>query len=309
MSELMGIPTADGGDESSLSLDLGTRNDGPPDRPAPWVEWLARRLLTALAPGLEPSASREDQPRDRWAPFSRVALRRSRDEGHLEGWFFPAQPREDEAPRGAVLMCHPWLPFAQSYFLRRQRIPALRAAGFHVMTFDFGGFGASGPRPKGYFDVDVNDALDELARMAPGLPLHLWGVSFGGYWAHLALSRRDQTIGGVFFEHVADHLIEWSKRTTPWGMPCFLFYQHVLGSAYRFLDLERHAGHLRARAVTYVGGDEDPGIPLDALHRLAHRAHARRCVVRGAGHLDAIRQDGRRVIELAIDTFRKAEES
>ncbi|MDA8017049.1 MAG: alpha/beta hydrolase [Thermoanaerobaculia bacterium] len=282
---------------------------GAPQRPNPWMERVGRRLLLALAPRL--GACRETAPPPDLAPFEPIEVPRSDDPGALRGWFFRANglPGYDE-PRGAVLLCHPWLPFGQAYFFRRGRIPALRQAGYHVMTFDLGGFGPEehlASAPWGYYDRDVDDALAELARRVDGLPIHLWGVSAGGYWSHLALSRRAEPIHGAFFEHVTDHMIEWSKRMAPAGLPCYLFYQHVLRPAYRYLDLNRHAAHLQARAVAYVGGDLDRGAPVEALHRMARLAQAARLVVGDADHLDAIRRQGRQVIDLALQTFRKAE--
>lgn len=310
------VPAGD--DESSLALTTypaGTLD--LPDRPAEWLERAGSHLLLALAPRL--GASRETPPPPAFSPFAPVEIPRSADPGSLRGWFFPANATTDVGgARGAVLLCHPWVPFGQGYFYRRGRIPALRRAGYHVMTFDFGGFGQesgpeSGPEnerapaPRGYFDRDVDDALAELGRRVGDAPIHLWGVSAGGYWAHMALSRRETPIHGAVFEHVTDHMIEWSKRMAPLGLPCYLFYQHVLRPAYRYLDASVHAAHLQARAVAYVGGDLDHGAPAESLHLMAHRARAARFVVKDADHLDAIRRDGRGVIDLALKTFRKAE--
>ena len=307
------VPGSD--DESSLAL--ATCPAGAiefPTRPSPWMEWLGRNLLLALSPRLsaERKALRPLAPPPALSPFAPIEIPRSSDPGVLNGWFFPAGATAgDGEPRGAVLLCHPWQPFGQSYFYRRGRIPALRRAGYHVMTFDFGGFSTEdgAPSPAGFYDRDVDDALAELERRAGDLPLHLWGVSAGGYWSHLSLSRRDKPIHGAFFEHVTDHMIKWSKRMAPLGLPCYLFYQYVLRSAYRYLDVTTHAANLQARAVAYVGGDLDRGAPAKSLHLMAHRAGAARLVVQDADHLDAIRRDGRRVIDLALATFRKAEES
>lgn len=303
------VPAGD--DESSLALATFPASTlDLPERPAAWLEHAGRRLLLALAPRL--GTSRETPPPPAFSPFAPVEIPRSSDPGTLRGWFFPANATSDvDGARGAVLLCHPWLPFGQGYFYRRGRIPALRRAGYHVMTFDFGGFGPEegrAPVPRGYYDRDVDDALAELARRAGDLPLHLWGVSAGGYWSHLALSRRQTPIHGAVFEHVTDHMIEWSKRMAPLGLPCYLFYQHVLRPAYRYLDATVHAAHLQARAVAYVGGDRDRGAPAESLHLMAHRARASRLVVQDADHLDAIRRDGRGVIDLALKTFRKSED-
>src|SRR5262249_39652729 len=87
----------------------------------------------------------------------------------LHATWFPALAR----PRGAVLLAHPWLSAGQAYFHRYRRIPVLRETGYHVLTFDFPGFGGSG-RLRGYFDTDLEQMVDVLARRAPGLPWHFW---------------------------------------------------------------------------------------------------------------------------------------
>ena len=302
---------ATGDDESSLALatfPVGTLD--LPARPADWLERAGRHLLLALAPRL--GASRETPPPPAFSPFAPVQIPRTSDPSTLKGWFFPANATTDVGgARGAVLLCHPWLPFGQSYFYRRGRIPALRRAGYHVMTFDFGGFGPAegqAPAPAGFYDRDIDDALAELSRRVCGLPIHVWGVSAGGYWSHLALSRRSEPIHGAVFEHVTDHVIQWSKRMAPLGLPCYLVFQHLLRPAYRYLDATIHAAHLGARKVAYVGGSLDRGAPVESLHLMAHRARAARLVVQDADHLDAIRRDGRAVIDLALKTFRKAED-
>ena len=120
---------------------------------------------------------------------------------------------------------------------QRGRLRALRQAGYHALTFDLGGVGRSGPPPPGFYDADLADVTSALAERAGDLPLHLWGVSAGGYWAHLLLSRR-RGFRGAVFEDVAHHLIEWSKRTEPRGWPFYLFFQHCLPHA---LSISRRA--------------------------------------------------------------------
>ncbi len=131
-------------------------------------------------------------------------------------------------------------------------------------------------------------------------------MSAGGYWAHTLLSRA-RGVEGAFFEDVATHLVEWSKRMLPWGMPFYLFFQHCLPGAYRFLDLRLHAPCLRLRQAAYVGGGQDRGVLPAETRELARLAGAGHRIVEDADHLQAVRSGcSSDVISLALETFERA---
>ncbi|HEY0515121.1 MAG TPA: alpha/beta fold hydrolase, partial [Thermoanaerobaculia bacterium] len=221
----------------------------PPPRPSAWEEWLAGRLFFLMSPRM--TMTPQPEPPAGLTPFEAVAIERTRGRGMLTATWYPAP---DGVPsRGAVLLLHPWLPWGKSYFYRRGRIQALRAAGYEALAVDFPGFGGSGP-PSGFLDLDVEAALEFLRRRNGGKPLHVWGVSSGGYWAHLVLSRVEG-VAGAAFEDVSSHLLEWSWRRVPRGRPLYLIFRTFLRRPYRFFDLRRHAPALRLNAVAYMGGE------------------------------------------------------
>lgn len=270
----------------------------PVPRPAPWVERLSHGLFLLFSPRL---ARKSAEPPAELVPFEQLAVPRSQGSGHLAATFFPAR---GEA-WGTVLLLHPWLPWGRAYFHRHGRVSTLRQAGYHVLAVDFPGFGGSGP-PCGYFDRDVDDALDHLARLCPGLPLHVWGVSAGGYWAHLCLSRRGG-VAAAIFEDVTPHLLEWSWRNAPRGRPAYALFRHLFPSAYRFLDLRLHVPHLRAVRSAYLSGADDPTVVPEETERLAARAGSARLVIPGARHLEAIKVAPDAVFAFALQTFADAE--
>lgn len=271
-----------------------------PRRPPRWQERIGMGLFLALSPRL--SRTPQTEPPEPFAPFEEIAVPRPDGPGPLPADWYPART----TARGAVLLLHPWLVWGRAYFHRRSRIEALRAAGYHVLAPDLGGFGGSA-RPAGFFDRDVEACLAELQRRSGGLPLHVWGVSAGGYWAHPVLARTAIVTGAVF-EDVSAHLLEWAWRTAPLGRPFYFFYRTVLSEAYRYLDIRLHAAAMSVKAVTYISGELDRGVrPQDTL-ALAEAAGGRHLVVPGADHLGAIKSAEREVISLALDTFRRAEE-
>lgn len=219
--------------------------------------------------------------------------------GHLAGTWLPAP----EPARGAVLLAPPWQKWGRAYFHRRGRLEALRRAGYHSLTVDLPNFGGSGP-PAGYFDRDLADAGEYLARRAPGLPLHFWGVSSGGYWAHPWLARESR-FSGSFFEDVSPHLLEWAWRVAPWGRPAYLAFRWLFRRGYRFLDARRHAAALGV-AAAYLNGGADRGIPVSASRSLAGRSRSTLHLVPQAGHLEAIKIAPQTVADLALATFARA---
>jgi pimeloyl-ACP methyl ester carboxylesterase len=255
----------------------------------------------ALSPRLE-KAPQPDPP-ESLHPFEYVTLPRRHGRGTLSATWFPAEGRA----RGAVLLLHPWLMWGRAYFHLRGRIQALRAAGYHALIFDFGGFGASGP-PRVLFDRDVEAGLEFLQQRAGDLPLHVWGVSSGGYWAHPVLSRTD-AVTGAFFEDVSPHLFEWSWRVAPLGRPAYVLYRTFLHSAYRYFDIRRHAAAMSLGAVTYVSGERDRGVRPEDTRELAALAGGRCHLVPGAEHLGSIKLASEEVIGLALDTFQRAEKA
>jgi pimeloyl-ACP methyl ester carboxylesterase len=275
-------------------------NKSVPARPGPRLERIAMGCFLALSPRLVKVS--QPEPPERLAPFEKIEVPRRYGQGTLAAIWYPAVGR----PRGAVLLLHPWLIWGQAYFHLRGRIQALRAAGYHALTVDLGGFGASAAATV-FFDRDVEAALDYLHSRTGDLPLHVWGVSSGGYWAHPVLSRT-QVVAGAFFEDVSPHLFEWSWRMAPLGRPGYVLYRAILATAHRFLDIRHHAGSMSLGAVTYVSGERDKGVRPQDTRSLAGLAGGRSHIVAGAEHLGAIKIAGDEVIGLALDTFQRAEE-
>lgn len=265
-----------------------------PARPPAWEEALAFRLFDALSPRLP---HRQQDPPPRFlGPCDPFAIYRGDGGGPLSGLWFHA----DVPARGATLLLHPWSPWGKSYFYRRGRIAALRRAGQHAIIVDLPGFGASAP-PRGFYDRVIEDALDAIGDRAGGLPLSVWGVSAGGYWAHPAIARRGGLRAAVF-EDVAPHFLEWSTRTQPLGIPFYRLFRLLFRRAYRFLDLREHAPNLGLDRVLYIGGEKDRGIPVEDQAELARRAGGEHVTIPDAEHLESIKRAQRRILALGVAT-------
>ncbi|MFP3941682.1 MAG: alpha/beta hydrolase, partial [Thermoanaerobaculia bacterium] len=283
--------------------------EAPPERPSSLYERVSFGWFSAFAPRLP--RIEQPEPPAHLHPCERITIPRPGRSGRLSATWFPAHTTRDGTQsglaRGAVLLLPPWMQWGRSYFHRRGRIPALRRAGYHVLTVDFPGFGHSGPR-AGFYDRDVEAALDHLAARAPGLPVHLWGVSAGGYWSHMVLSRRSG-VAGAMFEDVSPHLLEWAGRAQPLLRPAHALFRSIFPKTFRYFDLRRHAPGLQVARAAYTAGGQDPGIPAEQTRELARLAGAELLIVPEAGHLEAIKVAEEEVIALALATFRRAETS
>jgi pimeloyl-ACP methyl ester carboxylesterase len=270
-----------------------------PERPPAWEERLASCVFRALSPRL-PALSQSDPPPS-LAPWQTVSVPRLEGKGALTAAWFEAPA----AARGAVLLLHPWVKWGKAFFHRQGRIEALRAAGYHALTLDLGGFGGSSPA-AGFYDRDVAAGLAFLRCQAGTLPLHVWGVSSGGFWAHLALTRTED-VAGAFFEDVPPHLVEWSWRMVPRRRPGYLFVRCCFPRSYRYLDLRCQVAGMRVAASAYVSGMCDPGVLPAETRQLAGLARARHLVVEGATHHRSFNAASDAVLALALGTFLRAE--
>lgn len=269
-----------------------------PPRPSPWFERRAAELFFGLGPRLP--RLEQSAPPGGLQPWETVSVERT-GAGPLGATWYPASE-----PRGAVLLVHPWVAWGRSYFHRRGRVQALRTAGYSSLAVDLGGFGGARRLP-GFLDRDVEAAFQHLRRLAGDVPLYIWGVSAGAYWSHFLLGRGPGAAGAMF-EDVSPHLLEWSWRMAPLGRPFYLFFRHALRSAYRYLDIRRHAPAMSLGAVSYVSGGKDRGILPEETRELAALTGGQALIVPGAGHLESIKLANAEVIALALDTFRRAEE-
>jgi hypothetical protein len=283
---------------------MTTSSPVPPPRPGPFEEFLASRLFRRIGPRLarEPLPS----PPEELQPFEERRIARLRGPGTLSALFLPAEGWV----RGGVLFLPPWLPWGKTYFYRRGRLEAARAAGYASLVLDLPGFGASAP-PVGFYDVDVLAALDALRAEVGDRPLHIWGVSSGGYWAHpvvsgstcRALGRPPVEVAGAMYEDVSHHLIDWASRMSPRARFLHRLFRVSFRGAQRFFEMRDHAAARGARASAYVSGERDPGVLPADTEALAHAAGGEKLVVPGANHLGAIKLQNLRVIELGLRTF------
>lgn len=109
----------------------------------------------------------------------------SRDGSRLEGASVRTTAMQ---PRGVVMLCHPFLKYGMHYFFENKLDQAFLDQGYHVVAFNFKGFGRSTIGGHAFAD-DVLAIARRVTQDNPGLPVHLVGCSFGGYHLAHALAR------------------------------------------------------------------------------------------------------------------------
>ena len=218
-----------------------------------------------------------------------VAMR-SADGAVLEGALMVVAPQVGRISnashaRGVVVLCHPLLRYGYHYFLRNGLARWAAGAGYHVALFNFQGFGRSALKGLCFAD-DVAGVVGWARERFPGLPVHLAGVSFGGYHAAHALRRLDGMVASAALDSVPPRITNvfqsgassWLMRTlsrSPWAA--------ATGTSPIALSLAL----VRRTPILLLYGDADDYCPMEDVRRLAADTRAAWLeVLPGTGHMD-----------------------
>lgn len=192
------------------------------------------------------------------------------------GGILAARHHPRPAPRGVVLFAH-----APAH---DPRIAFANALGLAAMSFEHGGHGES-DEPAGFYHHEWRDALRWARRRHPGVPIHVWGVSTAGYFAHHALARDEEGVATAVFEDV--------PTEPPFGSAASARAFLLTPGARRWLAAHAHAPRMAAEHVLYVSGGRDAQA-RESTARLAEAAgpFARHHIVADAGHGEAWAKGG-----------------
>lgn len=154
--------------------------------------------------------------------------------------------------RGVVVCAHPMGLAAKGFWLRNGHADALLAAGYHVLAYDYNGFGES---PSTNFDYPLDAlAVGQWARQRfAGLPVHALCASFGANNTLSAIGDPAFPYDSVVAEGVAPSLPQFWK---------------AYPLAYAVLQLSRlvaPAGERKIRPVAHLPKAR-PGLPVLLIH-------------------------------------------
>ncbi|WP_033727706.1 alpha/beta hydrolase [Pseudomonas cremoricolorata] len=169
-------------------------------------------------------------------------------------------------PKGVVMLCHPFLKYGMHYFYENELDRAFVEQGYHVVAFNFKGFGRSSIGGHAFAD-DVLAIARRVSRDYPGLPIHLVGCSFGGYHLAHALAR-DHT---PFTSAVLDS-VPLSVRSYFTRGPLRLAMRWISGSRLAVptgtCAIDQSLRGIRHLPIAYLHGLDDRFIPGSSVTKL-----------------------------------------
>lgn len=194
--------------------------------------------------------------------------------------------------RGAIVLAHPMGVAAKGFWLKQGHAEILRGSGFHVLAFDFNGFGESESANFDY-PADVIAAGEYLRRRCEGLPVAIVGCSFGAGYAVCAMARGGHPFRAAVLEAAFPSLPYYWR---PYPVPRVLLRasQLVVPRFERELRPIFKATELKERPdILLIYGEADRVTPVhvgEELHAvLSQRTSAELWTVPGAEHTLALR--------------------
>lgn len=213
----------------------------------------------------------------------------SGDGSRLEGAWLEAKGE----PRGVVVLCHPFLKYGLHYYVRNGLADALAGAGFHVVLFNFKGFGRSEFAGLAFHD-DVLGAIAFARRRSPGLPVHVLGSSFGGFHAVHALARSDGAAQHAVIDSTPLRATDFF-RAGPVARAFRVASGSAWGKRYGAGSILEDIPRIQRTSLHFIYGE------ADAICSAADRLELGRLIapdqvtlLRGAGHLDGFKRDPER---------------
>ena len=154
--------------------------------------------------------------------------------------------------RGVVVCAHPMGVAAKGFWLRNGHADAMLAAGYHVIAYDYNGFGES---PSTTFDYPLDSiAVGQWARRRfHGLPVHALCASFGANNTISAMTLPGFPYDSIVAEGVAPSLSQFWKAYP-------LAY-----AVLQFSRLVAPAGERKIRPVHHIA-KAPGGVPVLLIH-------------------------------------------
>jgi pimeloyl-ACP methyl ester carboxylesterase len=227
----------------------------------------------------------EQVPEDDWERVSIV----NRGGARLAAVFGAA--RGDSA-HGAIVLAHPMGVAAKGFWLKQGHAEVLRKSGFHVLAFDFNGFGESESSDFDY-PGDLLAAGEYLRKRVAPLPVGVIGCSFGAGYGMCAMANDGHPFRAAVLESTFPSLPFFWR---PYRVP----YLFLRASQFVYPPFERKLRPILAATklkqsphVLLIHGESDSVTPVhvgEELHAaMSGHASAQLWTVPGADHNQAFR--------------------
>ena len=199
-----------------------------------------------------------------------------------------------EPARGVVVCAHPMGLAAKGFWLRNGHADALLAEGFHVVAFDFNGFGESASTNFDY-TADVVAAGRWAAARFPGLPVHALAASFGAMNTISAMGLPGFPFQRVVAEGCANSLPAFWKAY-PFAYAMLEATRRLAPGTERALRPELQVRRMPAQCrLLLIHSRADRWTPVEHGDRIAAAApvgaHVERLVLDRAEHTHGMRDE------------------
>lgn len=271
--------------------------------------WLILGLL--LASGCanrifyQPDRFLRPGPETRGLRVEEVVLEAS-DGVRLAAWWLPAEP----PVRGTVVHFH---GNAQNMTTHVRFAEWLPAEGYHLLVFDYRGYGRSQgvPSRRGLVKDGVAALQWAAAREEnPGETLFIWGQSLGGTVALQAFLQAEVPVAALLIDSTfTSHtrIAGEMMRRFPWFLQPLRLFRPLLVTP--GLDAIQALPQPEGLPIAFLHGAADPVIPPSHSERLFEAAGEPRHVwiIPGAGHCDAVLRFPELTRGLILGFFRSSE--
>lgn len=207
-------------------------------------------------------------------------------------------------PIGTVLLAHPLGRTAKGFWLKNGHASFYRELGFHVLAFDFNGFGESQDAAID-FPQDVLAVADWLKQTYPHLPCGAVGSSFGAAWILCAIARR-RVFDAVLIESTFPRLEDfWRSYPLPNATLKLarILLPRLEPSMRPLLAAKNIKGHI---PIILLYSETDPHTPLsdgeELLSALSQKTSAQLVIATSAEHTHIFR-DARQTYTRAAYEF------
>ncbi len=110
-----------------------------------------------------------------------------------------------------MILAHPYLSEARQFYLRRGHAAMYLNMGFHVVIFDFNGFGES-PFEDFNYDEDVSIVTEHFHTMYPEKKIIGHGISFGASHVLSYATKMNHHFGKIIIENCLDSNLSYYKK-------------------------------------------------------------------------------------------------
>lgn len=216
--------------------------------------------------------------RDEWRPVNFA----SGSNSIIRGLYAESK---SSSPKGTIVCSHPMGTMAKGFFLKNGIADRFRLHGYNVLLFDFNGFGESTDGDL-FLNEDILAAGLFARDLNPGLPVVIYGISFGAAMSVCALSKENNPYLAAVMESPFTTLEEyWSKFPIP--SLVLKACTTIFPERERRVRPIHHADKIKNTAgILWIYSDTDTDTPVEMglRFRKACNVESQMLVIPGARH-------------------------